>query len=357
MRPEWRARNAAPAINRREGSAAMKHKGRGLIAALMALAVAFAWPGAARAVTLRLAQEYGIAYLPLIVMRSQHLLESLGKERGVPIETEWRQFTGGAAMNEALISGQLDIASGGVTPMVLLWARTRGNLDVKGIAALTSMPLYLNTIDPDVHSIGGFTDKDRIAMPAAGISIQAITLMMAAAKTFGPEQAKKLNPLMVTMSHPDGMAALLARKAGITAHFTSPPYMYLELQKPGVHRVLDSYDVLGGPATFTVAWTSSKFAQNNPKVVPIFLAALEQADAFIVKQPAEAAKIYMANTKTKLSEKELVGMIKNPEIRWTTTPERVMEYARFMAKIGMIKSPPANWKELFFSAIDNQQGS
>jgi sulfonate transport system substrate-binding protein len=333
--------------------------GRPRIGLLLALAVALAgaWAPAARAVTLRLAAEYGIAYLPLIVMRSQHLLETIGKEQGVPIEANWRQFTGGAEMNEALISGQLDIASGGVTPMVLLWARTQGKLNVKGIAALTSMPLYLNTIDPKVHSIKDFTDKDRIAMPAAGISIQAITLMMASAKTFGPDQAKKLNPLAVSMSHPDGMAALLAKKAGVTAHFTSPPYMFLELDQPGVQRVLDSYNVLGGPATFTVVWTSSKFAETNPKIVPIFVAALKQADAFIAQHPDEAAKLYIANTKTALPLAKLVSMIKDPEIRWTTTPEQVMQYARFMATIGMIKAPPASWQDLFFPTIASENGS
>ena len=308
----------------------MNRRKRGWIGGLISVLVAFAIALPARAQTIRLAAEYGIAYLPLTVIRSQHLLEKLGQKQGLHLKTSWLQFAGGASMNAALISGQLDIASGGVTPMVLLWARTRDNLEVHGIAALTSMPLYLNTIDPKVQSIKDFTSNDRIAMPAAGISIQAITLMMAAAKTFGPAEAKKLNPLTVSMSHPDGMAALLARKAGITAHFTSPPYMYLELQKPGVHRVLDSYDVLGGPATFTVMWTSERFVRNNPKLLPILLAALNDADKFITDHPDAAARIYMASTHTKLTEAELVRMI---------------------------KAPPANWKGLNFPQIGNQPGS
>jgi NitT/TauT family transport system substrate-binding protein len=311
----------------------------------------------ARAQTIRFATEYGIAYLPLSVIRAQHLLEKLGAKQGLHLKTSWLQFSGGASMNSALISGQLDVASGGVTPMVLLWARTRHNLKVDGIAALTSMPLYLNTIDPNVHSIKDFTSNDRIAMPAAGISLQAITLMMAAAKTWGPAEAKKLNPLTVSMSHPDGMAALLARKAGITAHFTAPPYMYLELEKPGVHRVLESYQVLGGQATFTVTWTSERFAKANPKVMPILLAALKEADQFIKNDPAGAAQIYIADTHTKLTQAQLVKMISNPDVSWTTTPQKTMEYARFMTEIGMIKEPPKDWKELFFPGVDHQPGS
>jgi NitT/TauT family transport system substrate-binding protein len=335
----------------------MKRTIRGWLVGFGALLIACGGAPPARAETIRIAAEYGISYLPLTIIQTQHILERLGAAQGLDIKTSWLQFTGGASMNEALIAGQLDIASGGVAPMVLLWARTRDNLHVRGISALNSMPLYLNTIDANVHSIKDFASQDRIAMPAAGVSIQAITLMMAAAQTFGPAEAKKLNPLMVSMSHPDGMAALLARKAGITAHFTSPPYMFEELAQPGVHRVLDSYDVLGGPATFNVVWTTGRFVQRNPKLVPIFLAALEEADRLIIDHPNEAAKIYMASTHTSLSQAELVSMIKNPEVRWTISPERTMQYATFMAKIGMIPAAPASWKDLFFPAIADRPGS
>ena len=330
---------------------------RASIGGLAAVLIAIGAPLPAQALTVRIAKQYGIAYLPLTVIRTQHLLEKLGRRQGLDIKAKWLQFTGGAEMNEALISGQLDIASGGVSPAVLLWARTRGNLNVKGIAALTSMPNFLNTIDPKVKTIRDFTSKDRIAMPAAGISLQAITLMMAAAKTFGPAEAKKLNPLTVSMSHPDGMAALLARKAGITAHFTAPPYSFLELEQPGVHRVLDSYTVLGGPHTFTLLWASGRFVHANPKIPPIIVAALRKADRFIIAHPGKAAQIYIASTHTPLTKAHLVRMIKNPEVRWTTEPQRTMKYARFMAKIGLIKKAPKNWKDLFFPAIHNEPGS
>lgn len=335
----------------------MRWSRRGFVAWLFALALAAAAFRPASAMTLKLAGEYGISYLPLTVIETQHLLEKYGHQQGVDISTKWLKFTGGAAMDEALIAGDLNIAVGGVAPMVLLWARTRDNLRVHAIAALNSMPLYLNTIDANVHSIKDFTNTDRIAMPAAGVSIQAITLMMAAAKEFGPDQARKLNPLTVSMSHPDGMAALLARKAGITAHFTSPPYMFEELTKPGVHRVLDSYDVLGGPATFNVVFASGRFMAKNPKIGPIVIAALKEADQFIIAHPKDAAQIYMHSTRTSLTESELVKMLENPEVKWTIVPERTMQYARFMAKIGMIKAPPARWKELFFSTMDGEPGS
>src|SRR5689334_7350792 len=183
-------------------------------------------------------------------MEEKHLLEQHGKRRGLDLKPEWVQLDSGAPMNAAIMGGNLDFASGGVGPLLTIWGRTRDTIAVKGVAALNSMPLYLNTIDPNVKSIADFTDRDRIALPAVKISIQAITLQMAAEKVFGRGQQGKLDRLTVSMSHPDAMAAMLGGRSGITAHFTSAPFMYQELEDKRVEKILDSYDVLGGPHTF-----------------------------------------------------------------------------------------------------------
>ncbi len=333
----------------------MGRLGQVLSALGIALATLAAGVPSARAVNVRLAQEYGLSYLPLTVMRAQNLLETQGKQRGVAITTHWLRFTGGAAMNEALISGNLDFASGGVAPMLVIWARTHGNLDVKGLSALNSMPLYLNTIDPNVHTIAGFTDKDRIALPAARVSIQAIILQMAAAKAFGEANAHKLDRLTVSMSHPDGMAAMLSGKAGITAHFTSAPYMYEELQHPNVHRVLSSDDVLGGPHTFNCIWATNRFVEKNPKVVAAFMAALRQAEAFIREHPDEAAQIYLKTQKASaLSEADVVKILKDSENHWTLDPHKIGVFAAFMAKQGLIPHAPGSWRDVFFSSTASE---
>src|SRR5213080_723820 len=88
-------------------------------------------------------------------MEQKQLLEQEGKALGLDIKTEWLQFTSGTPMNEALISGNLDFASGGVGPLLSIWGKTRENLGVKAVAALNSMPLYLNSIDPGHHPADG----------------------------------------------------------------------------------------------------------------------------------------------------------------------------------------------------------
>jgi NitT/TauT family transport system substrate-binding protein len=260
-------------------------------------------------------------------------------------------------MNEAIISGNLDFASGGVGPLLTIWDKTKSNIGVKAVAAINSMPLYLNTINPNVKSIEDFTDKDRIALPAVKVSIQAITLAMAAEKAFGPGQHGKLDSLTVSLSHPDGMASMMSGKSEITAHFTSAPFMYQELADPRVRKILDSYDVLGGPHTFNVVWATTKYYKENPKVVQALLAALDEAMAFIKSDPKAAAELWIKAENSKLPVADAEKIIRGPENEWTTVPKKIMHYAEFMSRAGLLSAKPASWKDAFFEDIHQRQGS
>ncbi len=275
-----------------------------LRAALVAAIGLLASPLHAEMAEIKVAQQYGISYLPLMLMEEQKLIEKHAKAAGVDVKVDWARFAGGNVMNDALLSGGLQFASGGVGPLVTLWSRTKGNLDVKAVSAINSMPLYLNTRNPDVKTIKDFTEKDKIALPAVKVSIQAVTLQMAAEKAFGAGQQNKLDALTVSMSHPDAQVALLSGASEITAHFGSPPFQYQQLEKPGIHTVLTSYDVLGGPATFNVVWTTSKFRSENPKLYDAFVKALDEAIALINKDKQAAAEAYLRISKDKDARRE-----------------------------------------------------
>jgi len=327
-----------------------------LLAAATALTVALT---AAHADTrvVRIAKQYGISYLPLTIMQEKKLLEAEGKKMGLDLATEWLRFTGGPPMNEALISGNLDFASGGVGPLVTIWARTQGNLKVKGISALNSMPLYLNSISPNVKTIADFTDKDRIALPAVRVSMQAVILQMAAEKVFGRGQEHKLDAWTVSLSHPDGLAQMMSGKSEITAHFTSAPFMYTELADKRVHRVLNSYDVFGGPHTFNVVWASAKLYEGEPRIVQAFLAALRAAIKQIEDDPAAAAALWVNADKSKLTPAEAERIIRDKENTWTLTPQKVMVVADYMARVKMIPVAPKGWKDMFIDAVHDLPGS
>ena len=333
----------------------LRHKWRW---ALLAAAFAFA-PTAAGAEprVVRIATQYGISYLPLTIMAEKKLLEAEGKKLGLDLSTEWVRFTGGPPMNEALISGNLDFASGGVGPMVTIWARTQGNLKVKGVCAINSMPLYLNTINPDVKTIKDFTEKDRIALPAVRVSMQAVILQMAAEKVFGQGQEHKLDAWTVSLSHPDGLAQMMSGKSEITGHFTSAPFMYTELADKRVHRVLNSYDVFGGPHTFNVVWATSKLYEGEPKIVQAFLSALRIAMKEINEDPAGSAALWAKADKSKLTPAEAEKIIRDKENTWTLTPQKTMVVADYMGRVKMIPAAPVSWKDMFIDAVHDLPGS
>ena len=330
---------------------------RGCLALTAILAALLPFCARAEMSEIKVAQQYGIGYLPLMIMEEQKLIEKHAKANGVDVRVDWAKFAGGNVMNDALLSNSLQFASGGVGPFVTLWAKTRGNLDVKAVGAINSMPLYLNTRNPAVKSLKDFTDKDKIALPAVKVSIQAVTLQMAAEKAFGEGQQNKLDSLTVSMSHPDAQVALLSGQSEVTAHFGSPPFQYQQLKNPAVHTVLSSYDVLGGPATFNVVWTTSKFRSENPKLYDAFVKALDEATALINKDKHWAAEAYLRMSKDKASLKEIEDMLNDPAIVFTTTPQNVMKYVAFMTKIGSIKNPPDSWKDMFFPNAQNLPGS
>ena len=323
-----------------------------------ALAASLWSPGAeAQVKTVRLAKQFGISYLPLTIMEDKKLLEEQAQKLGVEVKTEWLQLSAGSPMNEALISGNLDFASGGVGPLLTIWSRTRANLKVKGVAAINSMPIWLTTINPDVKTIKDFTEKDRIALPAVKVSIQAVTLQMAAEQAFGPDQHGRLDTLTVSMSHPDGMAAMMSGRSEVTGHFTSAPFQYQELADPRVRKVVDSYDVLGGPHTFNVVWAATRFRDENPKIVEAFVAALDEAVNFINANRKEAAEIWVRAENSRMPAAEAERIIRLPENEWTMTPKKVMAYADFMSRNGLIPARPESWKDLFFPEVHGLPGS
>ncbi|HEX8741456.1 MAG TPA: ABC transporter substrate-binding protein [Casimicrobiaceae bacterium] len=325
-----------------------------VVAAAITLAAA---PVRGEVSEIHVSRQYGISYLPLMIMEDRRLIEKHAKEAGIDVKVDWSKFASGAVMNDALLSGNLQFASGGVGPFTTLWAKTRGNLDVKAVAAINSMPLFLVTSNPKVKTLADFTDHDKIALPAVKVSIQAVTLQMAAEKAFGPGQQNRLDHLTVSMSHPDAMAALLSGRSEVTAHLGSPPFQYEELERPGIHKVFSSYDVLGGPATFNVVWTTAKFHDENPKVYAAFVAALDEATALINGDKRAAAETYLRISKDKSGVDFILKMLDDPEIKYTTTPNNVMKYVDFMYKIHSIKVKPESWKEMFFPNAQSLPGS
>jgi NitT/TauT family transport system substrate-binding protein len=323
--------------------------------------VAFAISGGAQAETheLRISRGFGIHYLALYVAERLKLVEKHAAAAGLgDVKVSYSVVDGGNVINDAMLSGALDIASVGVPGFLTLWDKARNipQNEVMGLCGVGAGSVWLVTRNPNVKTLADFTEKDRIAVPGIKTSFVAVVLEMAVAQAFGKENYAKLDRLTVSLPHPDALTVMLSGKTEISAHFSSPPFSYIENDQPGFHRVINSSDVLG-PLSIIMAYSTRRFYDANPKLSAAFVAAVDEAAAFIAANKREAARIYVDLARVKTSEDEMLRMLNDPDTHYTAVPEGVMKYAQFMHDIGTLKASPTGWKDFFFPPILDRPGS
>jgi NitT/TauT family transport system substrate-binding protein len=298
----------------------------------------------------------GFGFLPLHMMKKHKLIEAKAAEAGLELTVNWADVGGPSVMNDALLSGSANFISAGPPAFLILWDRTRGN--VKAVAAMSTMPMYLNTKAEHLRSLDDIRDDDKIAVTAVKVSIPSIIMQMYAEQKYGNAGIFRFDRHTVAMAHPDGVVALLAGNKQVTGHYTSPPFHQRERKDPTVRTIMHTNNVMGGPQTFTMISTTTKFHDENPKAYAAFVAALAQSFAMIRADRKAAAEVLLESMGGRgWSVVELVEMLDDPEIYYTTKPEHVMKYATFMHEIGSLKRAPASLAELFFSDADVRGGN
>jgi NitT/TauT family transport system substrate-binding protein len=326
------------------------------LAATVGISVA---PSQAKEPEIRLAKQFSMGYVQFNIIQHDKLIEKHAAALGLKhVKVTWATFNGPDAMNTALLAGDVDIVSGGVPGLVTAWAKTKGTADeIRGISALSSQPFLLNTRNPKIKTIKDFTDADKIAVPAVKVSVQAVTLEMAAAKTWGDANYAKLDHLTLSLSPPVATVGIMSGGGAFDSLFSVPPFQYQQLEDHNIHTVLNSFDVLGGSHSFTVAWTSKKFHDENPKLYKALMGALEEATKILNADKRAAAKLWIEDSKSKLPLDMVYKILSGPQVHWTMTPEHTMKYATFMHKVGTIKAMPASWKDMFFPEAHDLKGS
>jgi NitT/TauT family transport system substrate-binding protein len=301
----------------------------------------------------------GVGFLPLQMMREFNLIEKQAAEAGVvDVTVEWIDLGGPAVMNDALLAGSVDFIAAGPPAFLTLWDKTRGNANVRGVAAIAALPMYLNTTSTRLRSLEDLADSDRIAVTAIKVSIPALVMQMYAAQRYGLGEAERYDRYTVTMNHADAVIALLSGSTEIDSHFTSPPFHQREVASGSVRTIMSTDDVLGGATTFTMLSTTERFHDQHPDLYRAVLGALAEAQAMIRDDPPLAARVLAAAGEGGgFDEAELVEVLEDPDIQFTTTPQNVMKYAEFMHDVGSLSDAPASWRDLFFPEIHDSPGS
>ena len=203
-------------------------------------------PAQAEVTEVTFAQQFGIAFLPLMVLENQKFLEKQATARGLPdVKGVFLKMSGPSVMVDAMLSGSLHFAAQGPPSLALLWDRTKGG--VRAVGGMCTYNLWLNTRNPQVKTVRDFTEKDRIAVPSVKASTQAILLQMLAEREFGADQKFKYDPITVGLGHPDAMASVLNPAGEINAHFASSPFQ--AEMKAGLRTLTTAFDINGGQSS------------------------------------------------------------------------------------------------------------
>jgi NitT/TauT family transport system substrate-binding protein len=311
---------------------------------------------------LRIGVQFGLGYLPFhIADRGGFLTKRMGEQGIEPVPVRIVQLAGGPQMNDGLLSGTLEVASGGYTAMMVFCEKTRGAGDKQflGISALASVPYDLFSVDPELKTLKDIdVQRDKIGVPSIKVSVPAVYLQMAAEQLYGPGKQTTLDVATVSLSQPDGATSLLSRGSTVNGYMFSPPFIQQMAGKPGIRRVWSSNELFGSPATALVSWTTEKFHRDNPKLFAAIVAAMKDAMSLIFKDPTRAAEMYIAAEHSKLPPDVLIAALADKAgLRYTLAPEQSMKIAGFLHRAGALKSPPAQWKDLFFPEIHGESGS
>jgi NitT/TauT family transport system substrate-binding protein len=321
----------------------------GLAAALLAA------PQGARAQSeTKIGIGFGIGFLPMFIVDDMKLIEKHAKAAGIETKATYQRFSGSAAMQDAVLSGSVDVGVYGVAAMLIAWDKARNSpQQIFGIAGVNSSPLVLVSNKLDAKSIEDLGAADKIAMPAL-VSPQMYALQMIAEKRFGKGNQDKMKPQVVALPHPESLNAMLTGGTEVKAYFATPPFTQLVLDSGKAKVLTSSEEAFGGRSTFLAAGATKKWIDANPKMAGVLIKALEEANDIIRKDPAKAAAIYLKVEPSKLlDEAKVTAMLKAMPDDFGTALHGVQTLADFMGRTGGLKNIPAKWQDVVVPDLAN----
>ena len=290
--------------------------------------------------TISIAEQYGLAYAPVTIMKELNFLEEAGQD----IKIEWKKLSNTAAIRESMLAGEVDVGFMAIPPFLI--GSDKG-MDWKMISGLSESPLALMTNKEHIKSLEDLRSSDKIVLPQPG-SIQHILLSMAAEREFG--DAARFDDQLVSMNHPDGMNALLSGRE-ISAHFTSPPYIFMESQETGIKSILTGEEAMGGEFTFIVGTAVEEF-YSDPELSSLFIEALNRSIAYINNNPQQSAQILAKYYD--LSEDRVLEYISWEGMKYTSDIKGVDKFLSFMNNNGYISMEEYNLNQLIWDGRNDE---
>lgn len=295
----------------------------------------------AQEATLNIAYQYGMAYAPLLIMKEYGLIE---KHYDGEVSVQWQVLNSGAAINEGITAGSIDVGAMGVGPAV---TGVSVGVPYRIFAGLSSQPHGIVTNDEGIRSLSDFTPETKIALVNIG-SIQHVLLAMAAQHALGDAHALDNN--IIAMSHPDGMTALVS--GAVQAQLTTSPYLQREAEYENLHVIPVLEEVWPVGNAFIVGMASEKFHDEQPALYDALIAALEEAITLINEQPEEAAALLAEGEE--VDPDVMLTWLSDPACIYRTEVYGLVDMAAFMVEAGFLPSAPTNFADYTFSNVTGE---
>jgi NitT/TauT family transport system substrate-binding protein len=320
---------------------------------LLALLIATVGTPALALQEVKIGIGFGIAFLPTYLCQELSLVEKQAKAAGLDVKTSYQRFSGSGPMQDAILSGAVDMGPYGVSALLIAWEKAKGSpQQTFAISGVTTLPLVLVTNRAAIKSIKDLKATDRISMPSL-VSPQMYLLQMESEKVFGAGQHDKLRSQVVALPHPESLNALLSGSTEVTAYFSSAPFTQAALKDPKVHSILTSSDVMG-KSSFLIMGATKRYIDANPKMPDVIAKAMSEAASIIKTDPHKAAEIYLKHEPSKTLDVPTVeAILKQLADDFGSSIHGVQAYADFMGKLGQLKNPPKSWKEIVTPSIAN----
>ncbi|MCI8517811.1 MAG: ABC transporter substrate-binding protein [Hungatella sp.] len=290
--------------------------------------------------TIGIAEQYGIAYAPLNIMKEMGILEK--KLPGVTIR--WKQFGGPTAIRESMLNGQVDFGFMGVAPVLI---GIDNGMEWKYATGISSNEVAIVTDRADVKTLADFSDQDRIAILSPGCT-QHVLLCMLAERQLG--DAHGLDNQTVSMSHPDALQALLSHTE-ITAHIATPPYIEKEIQG-GMHIMATGEEIMGEPFTFISGVAMTDFYEDHRDWYDAFIEALDESIDYINENMDECVRILAPVYG--VSEEELRRQMTHNGTIYSNRLEGVEKISEAMERMGFTKDNP-DFDTIIFDNVNRDE--
>ncbi len=276
--------------------------------------------------TIGIAEQYGIAYAPLNIMKEKGILEQ--KLPGVTIN--WQQFGGPTAIRESMMNGEVDFGFMGIAPVLI---GIDNGMEWKYATGISSNQVAIVTDSPDKKTLADFTEEDRIAILSPGCT-QHVLLCMLAKEQLGDPMA--LDSQLVSMTHPDALQALLSNTE-ITAHVATPPYIQKEVQA-GMTIMATGEEIMGKPFTFISGVAMTDFYENHRDWYDAFIEALDESIDYINENMEECVRILAPVYG--ISEEDLMEQMTYNGTIYSNRLEGIPELSAAMQSMGLTKGNP-----------------